>query len=139
MQIRNKRNLIIEGIVTSLDWEDYKDSSSVTIITDDKEYFVEDTKAGKLLLEYLGEEVKVEGQVFGDYEGTARIIVKRFVALDSDGDDFVNKRSSKFSADDEYEEDTFFSDSYSDEDDLEDVDEDEDEDVNEEEDDDFDD
>ena len=112
-----KKKRIVEGVVTAFDWDQDDEVVAVSIVTEDDEIIVNDYGDGELLLDYIGETVKVTGKVYEDEDESIHIKVKSFELTDdvSDDDD-----------DDDYEEDV----DDLDEDSADEADEDDDDDYN---------
>ncbi|MDO9529687.1 MAG: hypothetical protein Q7J27_11090 [Syntrophales bacterium] len=69
----------IAGIIIPIDWDDYDDVTRVAIQTsEEEEYFVDQTKKGKELLDFIEEEVEVTGSVREDEDGNFIIEVNEY-------------------------------------------------------------
>ena len=118
-----KKKRTVEGVVTAFDWDQDDEVVAVSIVTEDDEVIVDDYGDGELLLDYIGETVKVTGKVYEDDDESLHIKVKCFehcddIIDDEDEDDYEEDVDDldEDSADDEDEDED---DDYSADDDYE--------------------
>ena len=93
-----KKKRTVEGVVTAFDWDQDDEVVAVSIVTEDDEVIVDDYGDGELLLDYIGETVKVTGKVYEDDDESLHIKVKCFEHCD----DIIDDEDED---EDDYEED----------------------------------
>ncbi len=114
-----KKMRTVEGVVTAFDWDQDDEVVAVSVVTEDDEVIVDDYGDGELLLDYIGETVKVIGKLYEDDDESKHIKVKSFDLTEDDEDDDDDDE-------DDYEEEVDVDDDNDDNDDNEDEDDDDD-------------
>jgi hypothetical protein len=101
-----KQETTIYGTVNSIEDDKNKNTVSIMISTDEKDYLVESNKTGKELADYLGEEVEVTGILTKGKNGDDRITITNYEILDYDDDnEDYDDDDEYFDDEDEYDDD----------------------------------
>ena len=104
-----KQEIVVSGVINSLEWDDDDNITAVELSTDEMDYIVESNRLGKELFDCIGEEVEVVGIVTKGDGSNDHIKITSYEVIDfydedeEEDDDYYYDDDEEFDDDEDYD------------------------------------